>query len=155
MKKLLLPILLIICLFSACGAQTVDPGMDKVAQAVGSAISDSNMVVLDSDYVSNMIKLDSSGYAEYVAKRVNVGTSIDEYGIFKGKDSAQAAELKTAVQAYLQFRLDSWMSEYLPEEFPKLQSAEVWTDGDYVIYVILGDESKAAARSAFSDAFQA
>lgn len=59
----------------------------------------------------------------------NVGTSIDEFGIFQGADSSQAAELKSAVEAYLQFRLDSWMPEYLPEEFPKLQSAKLWTRG--------------------------
>lgn len=155
MKKLIIPIILIVCLLAGCGAEAVDPGMDTITDTVAAAVGSDGMVDIDEAYVSNMMKLDSSSYAEFVAKRVNVGTSIDEYGIFKGADSDQAAALKTAVQAYLQLRLDSWMSEYLPEELPKLQSAEVWTEGNYVMYAILGDDAKAAARTAFSDAFEA
>ncbi len=155
MKKLIIPLMLIICLLAGCGAEATDPGMSAVSDSVAAAVGSDGMIDIDEGYVSNMMKLDEGIYSEFVAKRVNVGTSIDEYGIFKAADSNQAAALKTAVQAYLQLRLDSWMSEYLPEEFPKLQSAEVWTEGDYVMYAILGDDVKTAARTAFSDAFEA
>ena len=147
--------MLIICLLSACGTEAADLGIAAVADSVSTAVGIDGMIDIDESYVINMMKLESTAYTEYIAKRVNVGTSIDEYGIFKGADSDQTAELKTAVEAYLQLRLDTWMSEYLPEEFPKLQSSEVWTQGNYVMYVILGDGAKTAARTAFSDAFEA
>jgi len=47
------------------------------------------------------------------------------------------------------------MKEYMPEEFPKLESAEVKTAGNYVIYAILSDNDKKAAFDAFNKALTA
>ena len=40
----------------------------------------------------------------------------------------------------------------MPEEKPKLESAEVHVKGDYVMYCILSDKDKTAAFKAFEDA---
>lgn len=82
-----------------------------------------------------------------------MGTNIDELGLFKGADASQAERLKTAVTDYLQLRLNSWMPEYLPDEFPKLQNAKLWTEGSYVMYAILSDDGREAALEAFEGCF--
>jgi hypothetical protein len=40
------------------------------------------------------------------------------------------------------------------EEFPKLQAAEIWTEGDYVIYVILGNDAKLLRTTLFAACFR-
>lgn len=148
---------LILCLIlSACGSQTAaEPEMSEVVAAVEAAVPTDGMVEFDANYLKNVFKLSEEKYADCYVMSTNVGTSIDEFGIFKGADEAQTAELKSAVEAYLQFRLDSWMPEYLPEEFPKLQGAKLWTEGNYVMYAILSDEEKTAAETAFQGCFKA
>ncbi len=112
------------------------------------------MAQMDFGYIENMFKLSDGDYERCLVMATNVGTTIDEFGLFKGADSAQAEALHTAVKDYLQLRLDAWMPEYLPEEFPKLQNAQVWTAGNYVFYAILSEDAKTAASSAFQAALR-
>ncbi len=158
-KRIALLLVLALCLgtLSACGSDdgAVDPGFDTVAAAIEGAVSTDGMAQADANYIENMFKLTESDYEQCLVMITNVGTTIDEFGVFKGADSTQAEALHTAVQDYLQLRLDSWMPEYLPEEFPKLQNAQVWTEGDYIFYAILSEDAKAAASAAFSGCFAA
>ena len=158
MKKaaFLTALALALCIIlSACGSEAAaEPEMSEVVAAVEAVVPTDNMTKMPGSYLENVFKLTTEQYADCHVMSTNVGTSIDEFGIFKGADEAQAAELKSAVEAYLKFRLDSWMPEYLPEEFPKLQSAKVWTDGNYVMYAILSDDMLAAAGSAFEGCFK-
>lgn len=152
----LLCLALALGLLSGCGSEAaVQPEMSEVVSAVEAVVPTDNMTELDANYLRNVFKLEEDDYADCLVMTTNVGTTIDEFGIFRGADSSQAAELKTAVEEYLQFRLDSWMPEYLPEEFPKLQGAQLWTEGDYVMYAILSDEAKTAAGDAFTACFAA
>lgn len=141
-------------LLAGCGSEAAQPEMSDVVAAVEAVVPTDGMTQYDANYIKNVFKLEESDYADCCVMATNVGTTIDEFGIFKGADSAQAAELKTAVEEYLQFRLDSWMPEYLPEEFPKLQSAKLWTEGNYVMYAILADDTQAAAGDAFTACFK-
>ena len=125
----------------------------EVVAAVEAVVPTDGMTQYDANYIKNVFKLEEGDYADCCVMATNVGTTIDEFGIFKGADETQAAALKTAVEEYLQFRLDSWMPEYLPEEFPKLQGAQLWAEGDYVMYAILSDDAKAAAGEAFTGCF--
>ena len=100
------------------------------------------------------MKIDASSFEEFTVRINAFGANIDEYGIFKAADSSQAKEIKAAVEAYLKLRLDTWMDEYMPEEKPKLTSAEVKTKGNYIMYCILSDSDKAAAFSAFESSLK-
>jgi predicted small lipoprotein YifL len=158
MKKpifILLAAALALCLLAACGDKTeYEPDMDAVVTAIDTAIgNDGSMVAVDDNYIKGSMKMDVSDYAEYTVKINAMGVNIDEYGVFKGTDSTQAKAIKTAVDNYLQMRKDTWMTEYMPEEFPKLQDAEVWTEGNYVMYAILGTDAKTAADDAFVACF--
>lgn len=153
---LLTALALALCLLlSACGSKAAaEPEMSEVVAAVEAVVPTDGMTELTGSYIENVFKLTEDKYADCYVMSTNVGTTIDEFGIFKGADEAQAAELKSAVEAYLQFRLDSWMPEYLPEEFPKLQGAKLWTEGNYVMYAILSDDAKTAAEAAFQGCFK-
>lgn len=156
MKKIsaVLLIVLSLCLLGACGGDDVkDPGMEAVASAVFGSIDTEDMAQIPDTYVEGMMKIPLDGYVSRNAIISSTGTSIDEYGIFQGKDEAQTAELKAALEDYLEYRMELWMDEYLPEEKPKLANAEVWSEGNYVMYAILDDAEREAVYKAFTGCF--
>ena len=157
MKKLstVLLIILSLCLLGACGGDDVkDPGMEAVASAVFGSFDTENLAQTPDAYVESMMQIPNDGYVSRNTVISAVGTSINEYGIFQGKDEAQTAELKAALENYLEYRRELWMDEYLPEEKPKLDGAEVWVEGNYVMYAILNDADREAAHSAFTGCFE-
>jgi hypothetical protein len=150
---------MLMALMTACGGSSSsvkdDVAVSTIAQQVDACISGSEgLAEMDESYINGAMSIDLSAYSDYVIKVSSIGTSINEYGIFKMADGKTADEGKTAMEAYLQLRNDTWMSEYLPEEYPKLQKAEVTTAGNYVMYAILSDDERSAAFDAFNSALK-
>lgn len=149
----LIAAILAISLLSACGAKTAqvrnDVEVSDVSSAVTAVLEADTLVSVPETYYSGYMKLDTANFEGYNVKINSKGINIDEFGVFKAKDSSQVAAVEQAVRDYLQFRLDTWMVEYMPAEHPKLESAEVKTVGNYVMYAILSDEGKKAAFDAF------
>ena len=153
-------IMLLISMLAACGGKSAevrnDVAVTDVSAAVAASLSeDDALVSVPETYFSGSMKMDVSDYDGYDVKINSKGVNIDEYGVFKAKDSTQVAALEQAVKDYLQFRKDIWMEEYMPEEYPKLENAEVKTAGNYVMYAILSDSSKKAAFDAFQKSLTA
>lgn len=137
---------------TACGGGEVrnDVAVSELSAKINSELeSGADLVDAPESYISSSMGFDLSSVSEYVVKINSRGVNIDEYGIFKAEDDSQLQQLQTAVANYLQFRVDTWMVEYMPEEFPKLQNAETKTIGNYVMYAILSDSDKQAVFSAF------
>ena len=157
MKKVysVIAVLLIVCSLCACGKKsTKDPGIQAVADAVGASIDISGMAQTPDDYVTGMMQIPLDGYKARNTLISGVGTNINEYGIFLAKDKDQAASIKKALESYLDYREELWMDEYLPEEKPKLDNAEVWQQGNYVMYAILSDADREAVHNAFQSCFE-
>ena len=150
---------LILSLFVGCGSKSAkvkdDVAVTDVSSAVASVLGDDALVSVPDTYISGAMKMQVSDYDSYDVKVNSKGVNIDEFGVFKAKDSSQVATVEKAVNDYLQMRKDTWMVEYMPEERPKLDSAEVKTLGNYVMYAILSDADKTAAFDAFQKALTA
>lgn len=156
--SLLICALMLCGLFAGCGGGSSyrdDVPVDQLAAAVEAAsnVADS-MIDAPATYVAVTMKMDVSAYDGYCVRINSRGVNIDEYGIFKAKDSSQAKEIKAAVDAYLQYRIDIWMVEYMPEEYPKLENAQVSVLGNYVMYTIFSDTAREAARTALESALE-
>ena len=155
----LIAVILAISLLSACGAKTAqvrnDIAVSEVSAAVTAVLGADALVSVPETYYSGAMKLDTADFEGYDVKINSKGINIDEFGVFKAKDSSQIATVEQAVRDYLQFRLDTWMVEYMPEEHPKLESAEVKTVGNYVMYAILSDKDKKDAFDAFEKSLTA
>ncbi len=148
--------LLLICMLCACNSDKSDktPDMQTVADAVGKTIDLSEMSLLPDEYVESVMGIAPDGYVSRNTLRSAVGTNINEYGIFLAKDAEQADTLKAALEKYLEYLESVWMDEYLPDEKPKLDNAEVWQQGNYVMYAILSDDARQAAHTAFQSCFE-
>lgn len=163
MKKFIALALILASLFTLCacskGSETkveykTDVAVSELSGQVSAVNEGWNFIAMDESYISGAMKIDVSEYADYVVNINAFGTNVDEYGIFKAKDEASVAAVKEDAENYLQFRLDTWMEEYMPEEKPKLEKAEVKVCGLYVMYAIVDDATRADAFTAFENALK-
>ena len=139
-------------LLAACGEKVEyrdDVKISNLCGTVESGMDRDSLAEMNSGYLSGAMHLDPSMFADYVVKINAYGVNIDEYGIFKARSADEVADVKEAVEGYLQLRRDAWMDEYMPEEKPKLEKAEIKVCGRYVIYVIMSDEARQAAFENF------
>lgn len=151
-----LALAIVMLLLCACGSGNgKDVPVDDIVAAVDTALGKGDsLVAVDENYIKGYMKMEVADYDGFTVKINAYGANIDEYGVFRAKDSSQAKEIKSAVEGYLQLRADSWMDEYMPEEKPKLTAAEVKTSGNYVMYCILSDTDKSAAFGAFESSLK-
>ena len=144
----------ILCLFTACGGSYRDDvavaGIVEDIEAKTGLAGD--MLEAPETYVNLTMKMDTENCPEYSVRMNSRGVNIDEYGIFKAADAAHAKEIAAALEAYLQYRKDIWMVEYMPEERPKLDNAAVETKGVYVTSMILSAEAVSDAADIFGSA---
>ena len=157
MKRLsLLVFVLALGLLAACGGGTTkDVPVSELVEAVDNALGDRvDMVERDSMYLEGMVQVKTDDYKEGVVKTNSYAENVDEYGIFKGADEAQAKALETKIKSYLKLRIDTWMDAYMPEEKPKMQAAECKRVGNYVMYAVLSDDAKSDGFAALEAALK-
>lgn len=134
---LLLSLLLCLC---ACGAKYRDDIPLNRITAVADARMGGDMEEMTTGFVSGTMHLDPNSFGGYTVKINKKGINIDEYGVFRAPENGKASDVQDAIEGYLKLRRDTWMKEYMPEEKPKLDKAEVKVFGNYVLYVIADDD---------------
>ena len=151
--SLLLAAMALAALLAGCGGSKVkDVPVNELADKVAAALGKSDMADPGANYVKGYMKHNPEEIGDYVILKNVMGTSIDEFGIFKA-GTMTVDQLKTMIEDYLKVLQDSWMN-YQPEEKPKLDGAEIRTVGDYVMYAILSDADRATAFKAFEGALK-
>lgn len=151
---LLITAILSLSMLSACSGKTAeirdDVAVSDVSAEVSTVLGDDTLVAVPETFYTGAMKMDVSQFDGYEVRINSKGINIDEFGVFKAKDSSQVSVVEQTVKDYLKMRVDTWMVEYMPEEKPKLDNAEVRTIGNYVMYAILSDDNKSAAFDAFN-----
>ena len=151
--SLLLAVAALAALLAGCGGSKVkDVPVNELADKVCAALGKSDMADPGANYVKGYMKHSPEEIGDYVILKNVMGTSIDEFGVFKA-GTMDAAAIKEMIEGYLKILQDSWMN-YQPEEEPKLKGAEIRTVGDYVMYTILSDADKETAFKAFESALK-
>lgn len=154
--KRTITLILALCMvlaLAACGSAAKEPAFADVCKKVDESVAVSGtLAAVDDSYIKGALGIDSAAYTEAMVKVTSTGTAIDEYGVFKCADEKSADTLAAAVKAYIQQRIDTWMG-YTPEELPKLENAQVESEGSYVFYAILGDTERSSADTAFTACF--
>ena len=147
----------------ACGGdgqseETRDP--NKPAATLDSIYAAVSAVVPDADKLTDAQATHLSGFfngavpedfASYKIVMQTMSTSIDQIGIFEAKSAEDVKKIEAMVDDFFDFYLSLWNDDYLAEEKPKLENAERVTSGNFVMYVILGDDARAAAITAFEN----
>ncbi len=145
--KRLLAALLLLCLClgpPACGAKYRDDvPIDRITKVIDACMGGSDLEVMNSGYLSGAMHLDPSSFGKYAVKLNAKGVNIDEYGVFRALDEKSVDSVKDEIEDYLAFYRESKtasIKQYMPEEMPKLDKAEVKVYGIYVLYVIAADD---------------
>ena len=147
----------------ACGGdgqseETRDP--NKPAATLDSIYAAVSAVVPDADKLTDAQATHLSGFfngavpedfASYKIVMQTMSTSIDQIGIFEAKTAEDVKKIESMIDEFFDFYLSLWNDDYLAEEKPKLENAERVTSGNFVMYVILGDDARAAAITAFEN----
>ena len=117
----------------------VVPGADKLTDAQASTLSGFFGGAKPEDFASYKIAVQS------------MSTSIDEIGIFEAKTPEDVKKIETMIDDFFALYNDLWNDDYLETDYPKLKNAERVTGGNFVMYVILDDDARAAAITAFEN----
>jgi DNA phosphorothioation-dependent restriction protein DptG len=92
----------------------------------------------------------------YTLRRAMIGNNLNEIGIYHVEEG-KAEEMKNVLENYLDTCYNTnktWYESYIPQEVPKLRDAQVKVFGNYVVYVILNQEDRAAVLNAIESALQ-
>ena len=165
-KRLLAALLLSCCLCSlfSCGSESGTPAgseegqpkepvtLSAIYDAVTAAVPDADKLTdVQESYLSGFLKASPEDFSGYRIVTQSVSTSVDEIGIFEAKNAEDIAKIEAMIDTFFEFRLAIWDPKYLEAEFPKLQNAQRVTSGNYVMYLILSDDARAAAVTAFEN----
>lgn len=131
--------------------EAVEIDINEFANNIIEERADISLVEMTEGYVSGVMNFDLAKVSEYVVCVDASGTTVDEFGIFKA-NADTGEDVKGMLTEYLEMRLDTWMDEYMPEEKPKVENAQIRNNGDYYIYAILGDSEKEQLLGAFEEA---
>ena len=118
----------------------VVPGADKLTDAQASTLSGFFGGATAEDFASYKIAVQG------------MSTAIDEVGIFEAKSAEDVKKIEAMVDDFFDLYNSLWNDDYLETEYPKLQNAQRVTAGNFVMYIILDEDTAAAAVTAFENA---
>ena len=128
-----------------------DIDVKEFAKKIAEGRVDISFAQMNEGYIQGVMNFDIAKTADYVVYVDASGSTVDEFGVFKANDDA-GKDVEKMLDDYLKQRLDTWMDEYMPEEKPKVEKAEIKSKGNYYIYAILGDSNKEQLFSEFDSA---
>ena len=164
MKKLTLIAALLLCLalsLSACSSYRSDVAVSDLSSAVLGAVStQGGFTATDADYVSlefTAPDVITANVQEWMICATTSSQTVDEFGIFRVKDGGDVNAVKAEVENYvqaLQVKLEVFLEMYDPAEKTKLENAQVFVYGNYVVFTMLTDADTTAATGAVKTALE-
>ena len=140
-----LPLILCSC---SSGAYSDRVSCEEIAECIISQLGDEEYLELDgadAEYYFSIIEC-----SEYSIRYSSSTNNIDEFGIFHADDSESALELLEECQDYLkekQTEQRAFIQSYAPTEIKKLDGADAFRFGNYVVFTVLDKDTSAKIRS--------
>ncbi|MBQ8869251.1 MAG: DUF4358 domain-containing protein [Oscillospiraceae bacterium] len=154
MKKLLSFALVIVSVFCLCSCNK-EQGKTPATADVAAVISDSTeftelIALTDDNIVRRYYGIDLESIEEYEALVCSSGAEADEIAVFKMKDKEDVEDMLDVIRERKQELYDSFV-DYVPGEINKINNAVIGSNGNYVYFIVSGDNSaaKAAAEGCF------
>ena len=161
MKRFILCLLAVLMLgvaLTSCqkGSYKDDADVNALADAaVGVLNPEIKYLTPDEYYLVDYF--DTPSYVtSYTLRRAMIGNNLNEFGVYRVEEG-KAGDMKKVLENYLETCYSTnktWYESYIPQEVPKLRDAEVKVFGNYVVYVILNQEDRAAVLNAIESELQ-
>ena len=156
MKRILLIFTLCVLLLCSCAKNkvTIEYKTDVDVNSIASKVIEENelttLTKADEGWVALNIPVDTS-LCESSVVYISITGESNLFGIFKATSEENANKLNEMANKYLDNLEANWMSEYAPEELPKVQNAITMKCGNYVSFIILEDELRDNAQSIITE----
>ena len=162
MKKLTLITTMLLCLImtlNACSSYRSDVAVVDITTAVLNTVStQGGYTAAESDYIS--LEFGNPGaitanVSEWMICASTSQSTVDEFGIFRVKDGGDVGAVKAEVEDYVQYlqvKLETFLEMYDPAEKTKLENAQVFVFGNYVVFTMLTEEDTAAVKTTVESA---
>jgi len=128
-----------------------DISVRDIADAMNNVISNyDKLSSADDDYIYGMLNIDAGMLDEYVLLLQTSGTEVDQFGIFKITDKDNRDTTVKALKDYIKKLQDNQADfNYLPAETVKLEAAEVYSRGSFIVYTIMSKKDATAFKYKF------
>ena len=150
-------ILLTICarlLCSCAKTEVIEYKTDVSVSAIASKIIEENsldsLINADESWVALNVPVDTSLCTEFMVY-ISVTGESNLFGIFKATSVENADKVLEMSNKYLDSLEANWMSEYAPEELPKVQNAIAMKCGNYVSFIIFEDNLRDSAENTIAE----
>lgn len=154
MKRLFSILLLCTIFLAGCGTTETeqsfktDVAVSELSAQMTTASGIENLMEADQSWVALNVEMDPDNWEESKIL-ISAEGSADMMGIFKATDIESAEAALAEAEDYIQKLEDNWMTEYLPEELPKIQNAVCKRNGLYVTFIIFEDSARNSALEKF------
>lgn len=159
MKKITSILLIcVICLASCSTAEKKSNDNnyrnDVKVSAISEKISDianiSALTQADEGWVALNIPLDTS-LCDESSVYIHTEGAADMFGVFKATSIENAEQFLSDTNVFLETLEENWMSEYLAEEFPKIENAVAKRCGLYVTFLVFDENVRTSAETEFEN----
>ena len=144
MKKIIstfISVIIIATCFVACGKKESDvTATELLSAAVESGVSFDELEEVEKEKISFYFEISEETYDEFAGKIAGSAASADEIIIFKAKTKDDVNEIKDALNSRLEKRKTDFKS-YSTVEYEKLNSSQVYTNGNYVYLIVSKDNA--------------
>ena len=127
-----------------------DVSVDDISTKICEKVSLNTLIKADKEWIAFNIPIDTSSCEEFTVY-ISANGESNLFGVFKANSEKTAETLHKQTQTYLENMENNWMSEYLPEELPKIQNAVTERCGLYVCFIILDDDLRNDAKNVFTE----
>ena len=148
MKKIFALILIITLCLVSCSKNNENENnyltnveCKTLADIVLNKTQDISFTQAEEAYVELNISVDTSLCDDYIVYISQTG-SADLFGIFKANSLKNADKVFRMSEEYLENLEKNFMSEYQPDELPKVKNATTKQFGTYVIFTVLEESQK-------------
>lgn len=155
MKKILCLLILCVFLMPSCAKENsieykTDVSTEDISAKMLEETGLETLTKADESWVALNIPIDTTLCDEAVVY-ISVTGGSDLFGVFKASSQENAEKVLQEAQDYLKQMEENWMSEYLPEDLPKIQNAVTKKCGVYVTFTILDDQIRDSVVQVFAD----
>ena len=158
MKKILCVILTAACLaLTACSSTDEPSSKDNTSSTASTAsakkaaektaalleaVEFPEMISANSDFLDVNFGINAAYLEDYSLYICPSGAMPDEFGIFTAKSAEAAADIKTKLEARINYQKETYTT-YTPDEVYKLDGSVCEINGNTVYYAICADGAKA------------
>lgn len=130
-------------------SQTAQTIFDSVVAGVELGM----LMQMDEYIISDFHGLATTDYktAAVFASGMNIKST--EIGVFEAKDAAGVDTIKAGIKTRMETAIANWMPGYMPEEIANMENYSVFVNGNFVMYVVADDTTKATLEANFNAQF--